>query len=170
MLIQIGCAHVILFGVPIMNTKLGKYLLVLPILSLVAGCAGVGPLEAQNADSKKMIQNAKTYSDHNNLANYYDNLAKEMVVKAEEKKESLEEYDDHSHYYGRQGQDFKSHTTANIRYYEGAAEEALQQANFHRKVAAELLKREYAKPAETPDHQGNQKMKAKLNSDSNGLH
>ena len=69
MLIQIGCAHVILFGVPIMNTKLGKYLLVLPILSLVVGCAGVGPLEAQNADSKKMIQNAKTYSDHNNLAN-----------------------------------------------------------------------------------------------------
>ena len=153
-----------------MNTKLGKYLLVLPILSLIVACAGLSPLEAQNTGNKEMAQNAKTYSDHNNLAGYYDNLAKEMVAKAEEKKESLEEYDDHSHYYGRQGQDFKSHATANIRYYEGAAEEALQQANYHRKVAAELLKREYAnKPAETPNQPSNQRIKAKLNSDSNNL-
>ena len=84
-------------------------------------------LATQNADNMKIVQNAKTYSDHDNLASHYDNLAKEMVAKVEEKKISLEDYDDHSYYYGRQGQDFKSHTLANIRYYEEAAQEALQQ-------------------------------------------
>lgn len=91
-----------------MSTKFGKYLLVLPILSLLVACA---QLETQNTDNK-IAHNAKTYSDHDKLANHYDTLAKEMVAKAEEKKESLEEYDDHSYYYGRQGQDFKSHATA----------------------------------------------------------
>lgn len=153
-----------------MNTKTEKYLLVLSILFLVVGCAGLGPLEEQKANGEIMAQNAKTYSDHNNLVNHYDNLAKEMMAKAEEKKESLEEYDDHSHYYGRQGQDFRSHTTANIRYYEDAAEEALQQADFHRKVAAELLKREYAnKPSEALEQQDNQRIKARLNPDSNNI-
>jgi hypothetical protein len=150
-----------------MNIKLRKYVLILPLLSFVVACAGLSPLEAQRAESEKAAQNASTYSDHNNLANYYDKLAKEMVTKVEEKKGALEEYDEHSHYYGRQGQDFKSHTTANIRYYEGAANEALQQADYHRKVAAELLKREYAKPSETPsDTLGNRKVKAKLSTDS----
>jgi|GEM_PF-432429 len=153
-----------------MNTKLGKYFLVLPILSLLVACAQMDQLATQNADNMKIVQNAKTYSDHDNLASHYDNLAKEMVAKVEEKKISLEDYDDHSYYYGRQGQDFKSHTLANIRYYEEAAQEALQQANFHRKIAAELLKREYAnKPAEMPGERENQKIKAKLNSDSSEL-
>ena len=149
-----------------MNAKLGKYLLVLPILSLAVACAGLSPLEMQNAESTKAAQNAKTYSDHNNLATHYDNLAKEMVAKVKENKESLEEYDVHSYYYGRQGQDFESHTTANIRYYEVAAEEASQQANYHRKVAGELLKQEYAQSEKAS---GNQKIKAKLNSDSNNF-
>lgn len=154
-----------------MNTKLGKYLLVSPILFLIVACAGLSPLETQNAGNKIITQNARTYSDHDNLANHYDNLAKEMAAKAEEKKESLEEYHNHSYHYGRQGQDFKSHTTANIRYYEEAAKEASQQATFHHKVAAELLKREYAnKPVDSLGQPSNQKIKAKLNSDSNNAY
>jgi len=153
-----------------MNRKLGVYFLVLSILSLkLVACAQLDQLETQNVDSRKIAQNAKTHSDHDNLANYYDNLSKEMLVKAEEKKESLEQYDNHSYYYGRQGQDFKSHALANIRHYEQAAEEAIKQADFHRKIAAELLKREYAMPAEIPNPQDNQKIKAKLNSSSNDL-
>jgi len=31
-----------------------------------------------------MGQNTRTHSDHNNLSNYYDNLAKEVVAKAAE--------------------------------------------------------------------------------------
>jgi hypothetical protein len=147
-----------------MNIKLGKYLAVLPMLSLLVACAQLGQLEAQHTDSGKIVQNAKTYSDHNNLANYYDKLAEEMAVKAEEKKESLEEYEDHSYYYGRQGQDFKSHTQANIRYYEEEAAHAVKQADFHRKIAAELLQREYAKSDDMPDQA--LKIKARLDSNS----
>ncbi|MDO9312861.1 MAG: hypothetical protein Q7T85_14400 [Nitrosomonas sp.] len=35
--------------------------------------------------------------------------------------EYLEEYEEHCYYYGKQGQDFKSHTQVNIRYYEQVA-------------------------------------------------
>lgn len=146
-----------------MNIKLGKYLAVLPMLSLLVACAQLGQLESQDTDSRKMVQNAKTHSDHTNLSNYYDNLAKEMAVKAAEKMESLEEYEEHSYYYGRQGQDFKSHTQANIRYYEQAASDAAKQAELHRKIAAELLQRDYAKSTEMLDQQGNRKIKARLN-------
>jgi len=152
-----------------MKTKLGKYFAVLPMLSLLVICVQIGQLEAQNTDSREIVQNAKTHNDHNNLANYYDNQAKEMMVKAKEKKESLEGYDEHSYYYGREGQDFESHTLANTHYYEQAAEEARKQANFHRKMAAELLKRDHAMPAEIPNQQDKQKIKAKLKSGSDDL-
>jgi len=152
-----------------MNIKLTKYLAILPMFSLLVACAQLGQLETHDTDSRKMIQNAKTYSDHNNLSNYYDKLAKEMTAKAAEKMESLEEYEEHSYYYGRQGQDFKSHTQANIRYYEQAAFDAVKQAEFHQKIAAELLQRDYAKSMEMPDQQSNRKIKARLNSGSENL-
>ncbi len=160
---------ILLGAITIMNTKLGKYFAVLPMLSLLVACAQLSHLEAQDTDSGKMVQNAKTHSDHTNLANYYDDLAKEMVAKVEEKKEALEEYEGHSYYYGRQGQDFKSHTLANIRYYEETAEDAIKRAGFHRKIAAELLQRNHAMPTEIPNQQGDRKIKAKLNSDSKDL-
>ncbi len=152
-----------------MNIKLGKYLAVLPILSLLVACAQMGQPGTQDIDNRKMVQNAKTHSDHNNLSNYYDNLAKGMAAKAAEKMESLEEYEDHSYYYGRQGQDFKSHAQANIRHYEQAAMDASKQADFHRKIAAELLQRNYVGSEEIPAQEGNYKIKAKLNSDANNL-
>lgn len=149
-----------------MNIKLAKYLAVLPMLFLLVACAQLDQLETQDTDSRKMVQDAKTHSDHNNLSNYYDNLAKEMAVKAAEEIESLKGYGEHSHSYGRQGQDFKSHTQANIRYYEQAASDATKQAEFHRKIAVELLQRDLAKSTEMPDQQNNRKIKARLNSGS----
>ena len=152
-----------------MSIKLRKYLMALPLLSLLVACAQLGQLEAQDTDSRKLAQNAKTYSDHDKLANYYDDVAKEMVTKAEEKKKTLQHYEDKSQYYGRGGQDFQSHATANLRYYEQAAQEAQKQAHFHRKVAAELLQREYAKPAEIPSQKDNRTTKTKKNSHSSNL-
>lgn len=143
-----------------MNTRLGKYLMAVPMLSLLISCAQMGPIDTQVADDRKATSNAKTHSEHNKLANYYDDLAKEMSAKAEEKKESLADYNEHSYYYGRQGQDFKSHTLANIRYYEQAVEDSVQQANFHRKIAAELLQRDRAMANNPPDRQ---EIKANLN-------
>lgn len=152
-----------------MSIKLRKYLIVLPLLSLLVACAQLGQQEAQNTDSRKLVQNAKTYSDHDKLANYYDDVAKEMAIKAAEKKKALQHYEDKSQYYGRGGQDFQSHATANLRYYEQSAKEAQKQAHFHRKIAAELLQREYAKPAEMPDQQDNRTVKIKKNSNTNNL-
>lgn len=150
-----------------MSTKLGRYLVILPILSLLVACAQLDQREAQNTDSRKMAQNAKTYSDHEKLANYHDDVAKEMKAKAKEKKKGLEHYENNSLYYGRGGQDFQSHAAANVRYYEQAAEEAQKQAHFHRKIAAELLQREYAKSVEIPEQQSNRATKAKQNSNTN---
>lgn len=151
-----------------MNSKMGKYLVITPILLLLVACAQLGPVESHNPDDRKVTQEAKTPAEHSNLAIRYDELAKDMLAKVEEKKESLEEYEDHSYYYGRQGQDFKSHTQANIRYYEQAAADAARQADNHRKIAAELLQqqRNYARPAETPGQAGSLKIKAKLNSNN----
>lgn len=152
-----------------MSINLRKYLAVLPLLSLLVACAQLGQLEARDTDSRELAQHAKTYSDHDKLANYYDDVAKEMSTKAAEKRKALQHYENKSQYYGRGGQDFQSHAAANLRYYEKAAQEAQKQAHFHRKIAAELLQREYAKPAETPDQQGHRTIKTKKNSNSNNL-
>lgn len=149
-----------------MNTRLRKYLMAVPMLSLLISCAQMGSVDTQVAENRKTAINAKTHSEHNKLASYYDNLAKEMSAKAEEKKELLADYNDHSYYYGRQGQDFKSHTLANIRYYEQAVEDSVQQANFHRKIAAELLQRDRAMANNSPDKQD---IKANLNSGTHDL-
>jgi hypothetical protein len=145
-----------------MSTKLEKYLIVLPVFSLLVACAQLDQREVQN-----MAQHAKTYSDHERLANYHDDVANEMKAKAKEKKEGLEHYEDNSLYYGRGGQDYQSHAAANVRYYEQAAEEAQKQAHFHRKIAAELLQREYAKSAEVSEQQNDHATNSKRNSNAN---
>ena len=62
----------------------------------------------------------------------------------------LEEYEAHPYYYGRQGQDVRSHASANIREYEKTLKENLDNADSHRKMAME---------------QNNQINKAKINLD-----
>ncbi|SEG15595.1 hypothetical protein [Nitrosomonas ureae] len=145
-----------------MKIKFGKYLAVLPMLSILVACAQLSPMEAQNADSRKVVSEAKTVNDHENLVTYYDKLANEMTVKAEEKRKLLEEYEDHSQHYGRRGQDYRSHTLANIRYYEQEASEAINHAGYHRKIVAELRKDEYARSVGEPEQVESHKIKARL--------
>ncbi|PSJ17428.1 hypothetical protein [Nitrosomonas supralitoralis] len=152
-----------------MNIKLGKYLAVLPMLSMLVACAQMSPMEARNMDHSKIVSEAKTSNDYENLANYYDKLANEMTAKVEEKKVLLEQYEDHSNHYGRRGQDYKSHTLANIRYYQEAATDAIQQAGYHRKIAAELKKSEYAQSFDSPNQKENRKVKARLSSEPSDL-
>ncbi len=76
-------------------------------------------------------------NDHAALAKHYEVLAKEAEVKLQENKAVLEEYENHSYYYGRQGQDVKSHTTANIREYEKQLAESLSNADLHHRIAME---------------------------------
>jgi len=43
----------------------------------------------------------------------------------------------HPYYYGRQGQDLRSHTAANIREYEKVLQEDLSNASLRKRMAAE---------------------------------
>lgn len=74
-------------------------------------------------------------NDHVALANYYEGLAKEVSGKLETNLQKLNDYEDHPYYYGRQGQDLKSHLQANIREYRKELAEDLQEADLHRKIA-----------------------------------
>ena len=62
-------------------------------------------------------------------------FAKEISEKLEGYQQELNEYEDHPYYYGRQGQDLKSHLQANIREYQKELAEDLQEAELHRKIA-----------------------------------
>src|SRR5687768_3932447 len=114
----------------------------------------MSPLEAQNDLIHKAEKNARTYVDHDNLAKQYQNTAKEMLVKAEEQKKLLQHYEEKSYLYGRQAQDKQSHALALVHKYEQTAEEDIKQAAFHRKMASELSKRDYAVPAEKQSEPG----------------
>ena len=78
---------------------------------------------------------AKTKFDHIGLAEMYEKEANEMTAKAKAQKELLEEYQRHSEYYGREGQDFQAHHEALLREYTKAAERNAGMAASHRKMA-----------------------------------
>lgn len=78
---------------------------------------------------------AKTKFDHMGLAVYYDNEANAMDGKVEEQRKLLEEYKNHSEYYGREGQDFQAHHDALLQEYTKAVERNKEMAASHRKMA-----------------------------------
>jgi hypothetical protein len=90
-------------------------------------------VDVQEAEAK-----AKTSIDHIKLAEYYENEAKVLRQKMEEEKKILAEYDDHSYYYGPEGQLYQSHHEALLREYEKAAERNLEMAVSHRKMAEKV--------------------------------
>ncbi len=114
------------------------------MLGLLASCAQMGPLEAQNAESRNAAENARTFSDHDRLAKQYQNTAKELLVKAEEQKKKLQHYEEKSYLYGRQAQDYQSQTSALLNKYQQAAQETIRQAAFHQRMASELAKGDQA--------------------------
>ncbi len=114
-----------------MQTKL--FFTILIILSFLASSACIA---AESAEINEAAEaKAKTKFDHIGLAVYYENEAKEMNAKAEEQKKLLEEYKNHSEYYGREGQDFESHHDALLRKYTKSAERNMEMAASHRKMA-----------------------------------
>jgi outer membrane murein-binding lipoprotein Lpp len=148
-----------------MNAKIGKLIAVVSMFGLLAGCAQTGALEAHNAELNQAAQNARTYADHDRLAKQYKNNARQLLVKADEQKKLLSQYQEKSYMYGRQAQDLQSHTVALLQKYERAVESNIQQAAYHQKMAAELAKGDYA--AERSEREN--KAKAGTNSDSGRL-
>lgn len=75
-------------------------------------------------------------NDHEALVKHYGNLVEETKVRLQENRKILEEYEDHPYYYGRQGQDVRSHASANIREYEKALKENMANVDLHKRMAA----------------------------------
>ena len=150
----------------IVKTKSGTFVVILSTLGLLASCAQMSPLEAQNDNIHRAGKSAKTYADHDKLAKQYQKTAKEKLTKVEEQKKLLQHYEEKSYLYGRQAQDKQSHTSALLHKYERTAEEDIKQAAFHRQMASELAPRDHATPAEKWRERNNEN-NAKVESDPN---
>lgn len=98
----------------------------------------------ENFDIRTAIQNARTSSDHENVAKYYEDAATELQAKVYEKKELLEHYQDKSYLYGRRTQDLQAHTDALLRNYKKALKVSMEEAVAHRKMALKLEESNHA--------------------------
>lgn len=112
-------------------------------LSLLGSLAALIPsvVAADNYDIGSAARNAATRSDHEAVAKYYEDVAREMQAKVQEKKELLEQYENKSYLYGRQAQDLKAHADALVNKYEKLAKAHLQEAVVHRQMALQLQER-----------------------------
>ena len=112
-------------------------------IGFLSGCAQMSPI-ASTLSNEKLGANQHSIepNNHDAVAKHYEDVAKEMKAKLEAQKEQLEEYQRHNYYYGRKGQDFRSHTLANIRYLENSIKENLKEAAIHQKMARGQQKRE----------------------------
>ena len=107
-------------------------LAVLGLVGLLASCAQLNP---HPMDMTQAVKKATTRADHEALIKHYEDAAKEMQAKADERKKMLNEYESHAAYYGKQAQDLQSHTQAIINAYEQAARANLDMAKSHRMMA-----------------------------------
>ena len=98
-------------------------------LALLTSCAQMNPSVIAQADV--------AHNDHNAMANYYENQVKEVKIRLQANQKVLEECEAHPYYYGRQGQDVRSHASANIREYQKTLKESLRNAEQHRIMAIE---------------------------------
>lgn len=99
--------------------------------------AGNAATQNAQSDSKAAV---KSYEDessrmHEAVAKHYEDVAKELQAKINEKKQLLAHYEDKSYIYGKRAQDLQAHTDALIRKYETAAKENLKEAALHRQMA-----------------------------------
>ncbi|SEF98325.1 hypothetical protein [Nitrosomonas ureae] len=104
--------------------KAQKFLTLISVLAFSLAASSVFAVEVEGIDD----------NDHAALTQHYENAAKEAEAKLQKNKAALKDYEAHSYNYGRQGQDFKSHATANIREYEEVLAESLNNADLHKKI------------------------------------
>jgi membrane protein involved in colicin uptake len=138
-----------------MKTKIGRAFVILSMLGLLVSCAQTSPLEGVSAD-RMTDGNIGIHGDHDRLAEQYQRMAKELRIKAEEQRKLLEQYEEKSYLYGKQAQDRQSHMQALARKYQRVAEEAIRQAAFHQKMAAELARCDHDALAGTSHSSRNQ--------------
>jgi len=100
-------------------------------LGLLSACA---EMNSHPMDMSQAVQNATSKSDHEALAQHYEEVAKEMQIKVDEHKKLLSQYESKAYLYGRQAEDFKAHCLRLIDVYEKAAAENLEMAKMHRQM------------------------------------
>src|SRR5690242_21555914 len=113
-------------------------------LSVLLSPAAIGG-ERDDSYILKAAENATTWGDHEAIAKYYEDAAKAIQLKMQEKKRLLEHYQDKSYLYGRQAQDLQSHTEALARQYEAALKKNTKEAQLHHQMA--LVVKEKSVPA-----------------------
>ncbi len=108
-----------------------KYAILLSLLSLtlLASCAQMSP--------SVVAQSGIAHDDHDALVTHYENLAKQAESELQANKKILKECEKHPYYYGAQGIDLRSHSSANIRGYEKVLKESLHHADIYRKMLIE---------------------------------
>ena len=104
--------------------KTSKLLVVLSWLALSLSVLPVFANEVEGIDD----------NDHAALIKYYETHAHEEEDMLHENEELLKEYEEHPYYFGRHGQDIRSHTLANIHEHEKTIEEDLHHADDHKKM------------------------------------
>jgi hypothetical protein len=117
-----------------MNTIIKTLLIVSLSLGLLASCAQPNP---HPMDMTAAIQNAKTPTDHQALAEHYEEAAKAAEAKVEEHKKLLDQYKAHSYLYGKQAASFEAHCEALINSYRKVADANSQMAAMHRQMTFE---------------------------------
>jgi hypothetical protein len=110
---------------------------------LIASCAPNAYGEAANQATPSEYHIAK--------AKYYEEMAKNLRIKAKEQEQLLEHYEDKSYLYGKRAQDLQAHTWALIRKYERASMKSLNKAADHRRISSELEKNNNFTPRQQKD-------------------
>ena len=113
-----------------MKTKL--LITLLFALGLLTACAEMNP---HPMDMSKAVQNATSKSDHEELADHYEEAANEMQVKVDEHKKLLDQYQSKGYLYGKQAEDLKAHCQELINVYEKAVVANQKMAEIHQKMA-----------------------------------
>lgn len=97
-----------------------------------------------DANVPRTVQNARIRTEHEALAKFFKDVAREMETKAAEQKQLQEHYKEKSYLYGREAQDLKSHATALVHKYQETAEKNIKEAVACRLMAVEQARHESA--------------------------
>ena len=89
-----------------MKTEIRRFVATLSTLGMLVIGAESRAVEVEKDNATVPETNTRASTNHDNIARQYENSARELMVKAEERKKLLQHYEDQSYLYGRRGQDF----------------------------------------------------------------
>jgi len=105
------------------------------LLGFLTSCAQMNRIPT---DTLEAIQRARTRCDHEALAKYYKDAAREMRSKVKEHKKILESYKSVTYRYEKEAPALQSYCESLINSYEQAVKANMGMVNFHRAIAAEI--------------------------------